>query len=76
MVLGEILQLDVTAGPAASAGSTVELEHAAGTVIGANGRLHGLIFADGGFGELCTELQDFADGLRCGFLEILDGVLI
>ena len=55
MILGQILQLDVSPGEPASPGSAEELEHATGAAVGADGVLHRLVFPDGGLGQLLPQ---------------------
>ena len=57
MVLGQILQLDDAACPAAGPVRAVKREHPSGAAIGADRLLHGAVLADGRLGELLAAGQ-------------------
>ena len=62
MVLGKVLELDVSPRPASASGGAVEAEHAPGPSITAYGAGHGAVLGKGRFLRLSVEDESLPHG--------------
>ena len=62
MVLGKVLELDVSSCPAAASGGAVETEHAPGPSVTAYGAGHGAVLGKGRFLRLSVEGKGLPHG--------------
>ena len=70
VVLGQVLQLNVSAREAPGSVCPIEHEHPTGATVAADGFLHCLVFPDGGLGQLLPEREHLRQLWWCRFQEL------